>query len=195
MTERSTLFSRKQAGGNFVIDDLTEHPGDIYFVDSGSATKADSVGAGKDPDKPFATLDFAVGQCAASKGDVIYVAPGHNEGISAAAGIDVDVIGVKVIGLGDGSLKPTFDFDDTAASFAIGASNVTLQNLRFRASANAITVGLDIEAAAESAQIRGCEFGYAETATDEFAIALRNNAGCETPSSRTVSSMLALRQL
>lgn len=145
----------------------------VFYVYSG--TGADTLGNdyGKSWKKPFATLEYAIGQCTAIRGDVIIVMPGHNEGISSAAAIDFDVIGITVIGVGQGSLMPTIDFDDAAASVAIGADNVTLFNLRFRVSANAVTVGLDIEDGADYARVERCQFGFAETATDEFAIALR----------------------
>jgi len=155
---------------------LNFEPGSQFFVDSatGSATNDGLTWA-----TALASIDSAVGKCTADKGDVIWVAPGHNEGITTAANIDLDVAGITVIGLGSGSLKPTIDFDNTAASVAIGANNVTISNIRFRTSANAVTVGLDIEAGKDYAKVLDCEFGFAETATDEFAIALRNNAGCD----------------
>ena len=142
---------------------------------------ADTMGNdyGKSYDKPFATLNYAVGQCRAGYGDVIFVLPSHNEGITTAAEIDFDVAGIFVIGLGTGEDRPTIDFDAQAASVAVGASNITIDNIRFRVSANAVTVGLDIEAGFDFTHVTNCEFGYAETATDEFAISLRNNAGCD----------------
>jgi len=176
---RTALFSRHQPGGVFTVDDIVEHPGDIFFVQSGHSAASDAAGYGNTPDKPFATLDYAVGKCTANQGDTIYVMPGHNEGITTAAQIALDMAGIRVIGLGWGSLKPTFDFDADAASFAVGASNIICENLRFRVSANAVTVGVDILAGFDYTQLLRCEFGYAETATDEFAIALRNNAGCD----------------
>lgn len=151
--------------------------GSVFYVHSGTGT--DGAAYGTTPDAPFASIDYAVGYCTASKGDVILVLPGHNEGITTAADIDLDVAGISVIGLGVGSLKPTIDFDAEAASFAIGADDVTVKNLRFRVSYNSVTVGLDVEAGNTGAQIIGCEFGFAETATDEFDIALRINAGCD----------------
>jgi hypothetical protein len=154
---------------------LNFEPGAQFYVDSvhGSAT-----GDGLTWGTALTTIDAAVAKCTASHGDVIWVAPGHNEGISAAAGIDLDIAGITVVGLGTGSLKPTIDFDAEAASVAVGANNVSIYNIRFRVSANAVTVGLDIEAGFDNTIVSGCEFGWAETATDEFAIALRNNAGC-----------------
>ena len=51
MGTRTALFSRDQPGGVFSIQDMLEHPGDIWFVDSNATTTgADSVGYGKSPD-------------------------------------------------------------------------------------------------------------------------------------------------
>ena len=42
-------------------------------------------GLWQEPDAPFLTLDYAVSQCTASKGNVVYLMPGHAETISSAA--------------------------------------------------------------------------------------------------------------
>jgi hypothetical protein len=146
--------------------------GRIFYV---SSVTGNNGNTGLTWDKALGTIEAAIAKCTANRGDVIIIGAGHNEGITTAAEIDFDVAGITVIGLGTGSLKPTIDFDHADASVAIGADNVTLRNIRFRVSANAVTVGLDIEDGADYAHIDGCEFGYAETATDEFAIALRTN--------------------
>jgi hypothetical protein len=159
----------------FSIEDNSLSTGNRFFVNSGTGTNG--AGYGKNPDAPLATIDYAVGLCTANNGDIIYVMPGHNEGITSAAEIDFDVAGITVIGLGKGSLKPTIDFDHASASVAIGADNVTLKNIRFRVSANAVTKGLQVEENCDSYDIDQCEFGWAETATDEFAIAIELLAG------------------
>ena len=74
--------------------------GNQYFVSSD--TGADSTGNDGSIRRPFATIDYAVGRCSANVGDVIYVMPGHTETVSAAAGINLDVAGISVIGLGAG---------------------------------------------------------------------------------------------
>jgi len=146
--------------------------GTTFYVSSVTGTSGND---GLSIDTALTTIDAAVNLCTANNGDVIFVLPGHNEGITTAAQIDLDVAGISVIGLGKGSLKPTIDFDAQAASVAIGADNVTIKNIRFRTSANAVTVGLDIEDGADYAHVDGCEFGFAETATDEFSISIRTN--------------------
>lgn len=102
--------------------------GNYFFVDSGHANCADSASHGK-YDAPFATIDYAIGRCTASNGDVIIVAPGHTETISAAGGITADVAGITIVGLGNGGLRPIITFSATASTFAISAANVTVKNI------------------------------------------------------------------
>ncbi len=74
--------------------------GTTFFVDSGHASAADSSATnwGKRKDQPFATVDYAIGKCAANNGDIIFVMPGHAENISAATSWVQDVAGVRVQG-------------------------------------------------------------------------------------------------
>jgi hypothetical protein len=153
---RTELFARKQPGGVFTIAGLERQPGSIFFVHSGTGTNA--AGYGDNPDSPVATLDYAIGLCTANKGDVIMVLPGHAETLAAADGFDVDVAGVKIIGLGWGAQRPTFTFSQTAATAAVGAASVTIENLRFKAGISAVVVGLSVEAAGTDLQLRGCDF-------------------------------------
>lgn len=142
---RTELFSRTQPGGVFTIADLEQHPNDIFFVNS--ATGTNGAGYGQNPDSPVATIDYAIGLCTASKGDVIYVMPGHAETISAAAGIAVDVAGVSIIGLGLGSLKPTVTFGtSTAADINVSAANVRIKNLRLVNDIDSLVNFLDLDA-------------------------------------------------
>ena len=144
---RTALFSRKQAGGVFIVDDLKQHPGAIWFVDSGHAYASDSAGFGRTPDAPFATIDYAVGMCTASQGDVIYVMPGHAEVVSAAGDLDLDVIGISVVGLGNGSLQPTVTLDTAdTADVDVDAADITVENIHFRANFADIVAAIDVNA-------------------------------------------------
>jgi hypothetical protein len=146
--------------------------GKIFYVDSGASGNAE----GTSWENAAATLDAGVNLCTASRGDFILVAQGHNEAIDAADDVDLDIAGVTVLGMGIGSLKPTFDYDAaTADMFVIGADNVTIANLRFRVSTNATANAIDIPDGIDYATILGCDFGFAETATDEFATAIQTN--------------------
>ncbi len=105
--------------------------GNVYFVDSGSSYRADSADHGA-YDKPFATIDYAVGRCTASNGDIIFVAPGHTETVTGASGIDVDVAGIRIIGLGEGDNRPVVTFTtSTAATVTIDADDIYIENLVF----------------------------------------------------------------
>lgn len=169
---RTALFSRKQPGGVFTIDDIKEHPGDIWFVCSTNGT--DGAGYGQNPDAPFASIDYAVGKCTASKGDVIYVLPGHVETITGT-GVTVDVAGVSVIGLGHGSLMPQIKHNHADAEVSIAADNVTWQGIRHSADVTDVKVAIEIEDGIDYCTVRGCVFDVVTTATDEFLVSVRTN--------------------
>ena len=186
---RTEFHSRHQPGGVYVVADLSKHPNDIFYVHSGTGT--DAAGYGQNPDAPVATIDYAVGLCAADKGDVIYVLPGHNEGLGDAQ-IDLDVAGISVIGLGQGSLVPRIDFDHANASINIGANGVTVRNLRLLPSITDVLVGIDVEAAVTDTLIEDVEALPGEDAggVDDFALTVDIKAGC----SRTKVRGLKVRQ-
>ena len=139
--------------------------GSAFFVHSGTGSNGYK---GTDPPKPFATIDYAIGQCTASKGDVVYVMPGHTENLAAADAIDIDVAGVSVIGLGWGSLRPILTFTNAAGEVVIGASNVRISNIVFNASVTAVLKAIDIEASKTDAIIDHCYFTVVLAGTDEF---------------------------
>jgi hypothetical protein len=133
----TALFSRKQPGGVYTIQDLEAHPGTVRFVDSSHAACEDALGGGRSPDKPFATLAYALTYAttltpALAAGDVIYLMPGHTETIAAAGGITCATAGVKIIGLGWGANRPTFTFSATASTWLITAASVYIKNIRVK---------------------------------------------------------------
>lgn len=131
--------------------------GNVFYVDSGHAQAGDDTTHGMSVGRPFATLDYAVGQCTANNGDVIYVMPGHAETIAAAAGVDFDVAGITVVGLGQGNSRPTFTFTTAAAADVdIDAADVRLVNLRFVCAIDQQVSMVDVNAA--RAVIERCEF-------------------------------------
>jgi hypothetical protein len=163
---KSPLFVRTQPGGVYLATDESRTTGEIFFVHSGTGTNA--AGGGRNPDAPLATVDYAIGLCTASKGDIIYVMPGHAETIAAADGFDADVAGISIIGLGSGTNRPTFTFTQTTSTAAVGAANVTLKNLRFAAGVSAVVVGLSVEAAGTDLTVDGCEWYWGGTTGFDF---------------------------
>lgn len=133
--------------------------GNIWFVDSGAAQRSDTNDGehGKSWDMPFATLDFAVG--CASVDDVIYVAEGHAETLATAGALDLDVQGLKVIGLGQGTRKPKFTIGATsvaAADIDIDAADILLENCQFTIAAVDVTAMIDMNA--KNFTCRNCDF-------------------------------------
>ena len=129
------------------------NPGNVWWVDSGSG----SNGNKGTQDKPFSTIDYAIGRCTASNGDIIFVKPGHTETVSAAGGIACDVAGIAIVGLGKGSLRPTVTLDTAAtASVTVSAADVTIHNVLF--SANFADITRIINVTATDCHIDNCEF-------------------------------------
>lgn len=96
---------------------------------------------------PFATLAYAITRCTANQGDIIYIAAGHSEDIIAASGILLNIAGVTIKFLGEGSNRGTINFTTiVSASLSITAANVTLINPRFVAGFDALTAPISITA-------------------------------------------------
>ena len=139
---KTPLFSRQQPGGVFTIVNETLTTGEFFFVHSGTGT--DSVGGGRNPDVPLATLDYAIGLCTANKGDMIYVMPGHAESLTAAAAIACDIAGISIIGMGVGDNRPVFTFasTDNAATWTVSADDVRIANIVLVCNDDALTNAL-----------------------------------------------------
>lgn len=122
--------------------------GNVWFVDSGHANAENSTARGTSADLPFATIDYAVGQCTANNGDYIIVMPGHTETVTAAGGLDLDVAGITIVGVGYGSARPTVNFTTAVgADMDVDAANITLCNFLFTGGIDALTGPIDINAA------------------------------------------------
>lgn len=130
---------------------LQTHPGKIFWVYNGTALltgqKAGSDGNKGTFDAPFSTIDYAIGQCAANRGDIIIVKAGHAETLSAISSITCDVAGVAIVGLGTGTDRPELTFDTlTGASIVISAANVSFQNIVGIGNKDALTQPFDVQA-------------------------------------------------
>jgi len=122
-----------------------------------SATGSDVPHYGETWQKPFASISYALDQCTANNGDAIYVLSGHTKTITADSGVDIDVAGVSVIGLGQGSDRPTFTFTTaTTADFKMAAANTRLYNMLFVT--NFDEHDMAIEVSADDVEIGWCEF-------------------------------------
>lgn len=114
------------------------HPGKVFWVSNATTVLYNQQG-GSDSNagtynSPFATIQQAVNSCVANRGDIIFVKPGHAETITAAAGLNLNVAGVAIIGLGRGTMRPTLTLSTAnTATIAVAASNVSVSNILHKA--------------------------------------------------------------
>lgn len=141
----------------------------FYVCNSSVPAERGSVGSnsskGLTPENPVSTIAAAVSLCVANRGDKIVVLPGHAETISAASsstvGISLSKAGVSVIGVGEGSQRPTVTLDTAnTATVEIAASDVTVQNILFVGNFLAIATCIKLKNAttAKDVKILDCEF-------------------------------------
>lgn len=122
---------------------LQTNPGNAYWLGN-SSVLTDGTVAGNNGNpgtwqKPLSTLQVALDGCRANAGDIIFVKPGHAETISDATTLLLNKAGVAVVGMGMGSMRPTFTLDTaTTANIPVTAANISLQNLLFKANVAAV---------------------------------------------------------
>lgn len=141
------------------------NPGKVFWVYNGTALQSGQRG-GSDGNKgtydsPFSTIDYAVGQCVANRGDIIFVKPGHAETIDSATDIVLDVAGIAIIGLGHGSNRPTLTFSvATSANIPVTAANIKIHNILHKANFADIVSAYTATGTATPTDfmIDGCEF-------------------------------------
>jgi hypothetical protein len=108
---------------------LAPGAGEIFYVGTSGTAPYNYYRAKVKESQLFTSIDTAIGNCVADRGDIIYVLPKHTETIGAAGGITADIAGVSIIGLGNGNSRPTLTWSATASSFLITAANVLVKNI------------------------------------------------------------------
>ena len=146
---------------------LNTHAGNVYWVHSSRG----SDGNRGTRDRPFATLDYAIGRCTANNGDIIMVMPNHAETITGVAGIAADIAGISIIGMGNGNQRPRFLMDAaTTVTAAITADDVHFKNLVF-ASGHSNVVAC-ITTTKKGTWIDSCEFEN-NTTNEDFLTCIK----------------------
>lgn len=97
----------------------------------------------------FTTLTAASAMTVSGRGDVIVVCPGYTETVTANGGIELNSAEVTIVGLGNGTQRPTISFTTTtAADINFDAVGVVMENFIFDMTGIDALVGpLDINAA------------------------------------------------
>lgn len=139
------------------------HPGQAYWVSNNTTGLLVGHRGGSDQNKgtydsPFATLNYAFTQCIANRGDIIFIKPGHTETISTGSAMAWNIAGVAVVGLGSGSMRPTFTLDSlTSSAVAVSAANISVQNCIFAANLLSIAACF-VLTTAKWFTVQGCLF-------------------------------------
>ena len=169
--------------------------GNTFFVDSTNGSNSAGGTWGESWTTPYATVNYAVSKCTTGAGDVILVALGHAETITAtstASGSStgqfcIDKGDVSIIGMGRGSKRPTFTFTTAAAAgvHIVGTSpNILMANLLFvSAYTNGLTSCVNVPANAYGLTIENCEFRETLN-TQEMLKTISIAAACEDVSIR-----------
>lgn len=118
--------------------------GTVFFVSSVTGSSAND---GLSPDYPFATIDFAIGNCTANQGDHIVVMPGHVETVTTTNVLVCDVAGITIVGMGYGASRPKVNLTATASVVTISAASVTINNILFTGGIDAIVTPIVISGA------------------------------------------------
>lgn len=123
---------------------LNTYAGNVFWVDSGTGSNGNKGTF----DRPFSTIDYAVGRCTANNGDIILAKPGHIETVSAAAGLALDVAGITIVFMGNDNDRARVNFTTVVgADMDVDAADITLVNPRFTAGIDALTGPIDVNAA------------------------------------------------
>lgn len=140
----------------------TTNPGKVFWVDE----NASRTGRGTF-NSPDTSIDTCMSRCVAGRGDIIMVKPGHEENISAAAGLVCDIAGVAIVGTGrgDDQAKITFDTADTA-DIDVTAANVSFVNMWFYANYANVDGAIDVAAGGDYLTIQNCRVSAGSTALD-----------------------------
>jgi len=156
--------------------------GTEFYVGPNATGAGDDGRAGRSKESSLATLAKALTLVTASKNDIIYLLPGHTETLSTAAAIAVSKIGVRIVGLGTGALRPTFTFSATDATMTMTAASCSIENVIIKPSIDAVVSPIvvsapdckvDVEIQDESATVE-CECGILTTAgADRLDVNLR----------------------
>lgn len=128
------------------------HPGKVFWVNNSSVLAPNGI-AGTDSDgsnkgtylKPFASINYAISQCLANRGDIIMVMPGHIEAITASS-LALNKAGIGIYGLGEGDLRPQLQFGATTSNIAISAADCSISNIVCAATVDQVVSAITVSA-------------------------------------------------
>jgi len=155
---------------------LQSFGGNLYWIDSGA-------GGGERGtfNHPVLSINNAMDLVTASNGDILVMKQGHAETITAATSAVMDVAGVALVGLGNGSLTPTLTYTTAAAAtLSITAANCLVNNVRLVSDLEntAITKGITLGASADGCILSNIH-SRESADTDVFTTVISVTADCD----------------
>lgn len=177
-------------------------PGRVFWVNnsSGFTGGVNSFGflAGSDGNdgsyyKPFATIQRGITACAANRGDIVMVGPGHAETIASATTLAFSKAGVAIIGLGYGSTRPTLTYSTAASNIPLTAANCLIQNFLFKCNFADVVSCFTATGTATPTDfsIEGCEFRDGSSVLDFLAVVTGNATANALDGFRFVSNRIS----
>lgn len=151
-----------------------------YVHSSGPAAMPGDLGAPQSP-TVYTTLNAALAQCTAGKGDVVIVLPGHAENISSADHMSNLKAGTQIIGCGAAGLRPTFTWTAADATFLLDVANVRMSNLilNLEPGTGTVTVAAPITISAAGCGIYDCKIRMGSSATAKVTIGITTTAAAD----------------
>lgn len=163
-----------------------QHPGKIWWVSNSTTVLYNQKGGSDSNDgsfnAPFSTLQKAIDLSVANRGDLIMVKPGHAETIANATTLTLNKAGVGIVGLGNGSMRPTLTFTTAAtANIPVTAANITIYNFLHIANFADITSAYTVTGTAVATDFTMANCSFRDTSSVlNFIKVLTGNATANT---------------
>lgn len=127
-------------------------------------------------------LRDGVAVCRPNYGDVVFVLPGHAQNVDAADWFGADMkAGAKIIGLGEGNLRPTLTWTIAGSTLLLDEANVTLDNFRLLMDpgAGTVNVAAPITCSAAGCRVSRCFMRMGTDANSKVTIGFTTTAAAD----------------
>lgn len=173
--------------GPFEIPGMVVGPsgGAILFV--GTAAQIAALGQVGEAiaDRSYTSINSALNVCVTGRGDRIYVLPGYTESITAAdAWSSLAATDVSVVGLGQGTNRPSLTWNAATATVLFDTANFRVANCNLflagpHAAGTALTVAAPITLSAAGCAIEDCTIFWGFDADQIVTIGITTTAAAD----------------
>lgn len=122
------------------------------------------------------TLAAGLARCRAGMHDTVFVLPGHTEAVTTG-GLSALVAGTRIIGIGEGSTKPVFNWGATTSQWAISVANVTVAGLKLNVAGAVVVKGIVVTGA--NVAFTDNEIVQASGASNKATILMETDTGAD----------------